>query len=261
MQPIGEGTMTSDATTVTQNGRTPPAVDEDFRRVAAPGQRLPAARSNSQRAYDLILRGILTGLLPSGKRLPEIPLATALGLGRTPVREALMRLEGDGFVQSEPRVGMVVAGNTLESLAEIYEVREVLEGFAARLAARYHRPSDLVALRSILTEMEGATEQNDVSRLRPLNVRFHEQIHRAARNDQLRRVLQRLLNLVRLSPVSAYAAPGRPAEALAEHRAIVGAIEARDEDLAARLASEHKRRDKEARLAQMAAHDGGLSSE
>ena len=233
-------------------GRTAEPADGEFGRLAEQARQLPTARSNGHRAYDLILRGILTGVLPSGTRLPEIPLANALGLGRTPVREALMRLEADGFVVGEPRVGMVVAGNTVESLAEIYEVREVLEGFAARLAARYARPSDLAALRGVLAETAAATEPADLARLRPLNVRFHGLIHAAARNGQLRRDLQRLLNLVRLSPVSAYAAPGRPAEALAEHRAIVEAIAARDEDRAAQLAADHKRRDKEARLAQMA---------
>ncbi|HUG60701.1 MAG TPA: GntR family transcriptional regulator, partial [Methylomirabilota bacterium] len=93
-----------DAIATTTNGRTAPASDDDFRRLAEQSQRLPPAQSSSQRAHDLILRGILTGVLPNGKRLPEIPLATALGLGRTPVREALMRLEADGFVRSEPRL-------------------------------------------------------------------------------------------------------------------------------------------------------------
>lgn len=227
-------------------------VDEDFRRLAEHGLRLHPARSHSQRAYDLVLRGILTGVLPSGKRLPEIPLATALGLGRTPVREALMRLETDGFVVSEPRVGLVVAGNTIESLAEVYEVREVLEGFAAKLAARYARPSDLTALRGVLEETAAATAAGEIARLRALNNRFHESVHVAARNDQLRRVQQRLLNLVRLSPISAYAVPGRPEAALAEHRAILEAITVGEEERAARLAGEHMRHDKEARLAQMA---------
>jgi DNA-binding GntR family transcriptional regulator len=210
------------------------------------------AGSSSQRAYDMILWGIQTGVLPSGTRLAEIPVSKAIGLGRTPVREAMMRLEADGFVTTEPRVGLVVAGNTLQSLAEVYEVREVLEAFAARLAARYARPGDLFALRQILAESEGPTERNDVGALRLLNTQFHQAIHVATHNDQLRRILARVHNLIRLSPVSAYAVPGRSDEALKEHWAIYEAIAAREEDLAARLASEHKRRDKEARLSQMA---------
>ncbi len=243
--------MVDQVTISASNGREPAALDEDFRRLAEHTASLPPARSSSQRAFDVILHGILTGMLPSGKRLKEIPLATALGVGRTPVREALMRLETDGFVTSEPRVGMVVAGNTVESLSEIYEVNEVLDGFAAQLAARYARPSDLAAMRAALSDLAVATERHDITRLRALNSRFHELIHIAARNDQLRRQLRHLLNLIRLSPVSAYAVPGRAEDSLAEHRAILDAIAAGDEGRASELASDHKRRDKEARLSQM----------
>jgi DNA-binding GntR family transcriptional regulator len=220
--------------------------------------------SSSQRAYDMILWGIQTGVLSSGTRLAEIPVSKAIGLGRTPVREALMRLEADGFVTTEPRVGLVVAGNTLQSLAEVYEVREVLEAFAARLAARYARPGDLFAIRQILEQFDEPTRQHDVMALRLLNTQFHKAIHVATHNDQLRRILARLHNLIRLSPVSTYAVPGRSEQALKEHWEIYEAIAAREEDLAARLASEHKRRDKEARLSQMAREPvsgiGGYSS-
>ena len=141
-----------------------------------------------------------------------------------------MRLEATGFVTSEPRLGMVVAGNTVESLSEIYEVSEVLEGFAAQLASHYARPSDLVAMRATLNELAVATENHDIPRLRALNSRFHEQIHIAARNDQLRRTLRHMLNLIRLSPVSAYAIPGRAEDSLAEHWEMLKAIEAGDKD-------------------------------
>lgn len=233
------------------NGTAPAMLDADFQRLGELAGSPSRAQSSSQRAFDVILHGILTGILPSGKRLKEIPLAMALGVGRTPVREALMRLEANGFVTSEPRLGMVVAGNTVESLSEIYEVSEVLEGFASQLAAHYARPSDLVAMRATLNDLAVATERHDIPRLRALNSRFHEQIHIAARNDQLRRQLRHLLNLIRLSPVSAYAVPGRAEESLAEHWEILKAIEAGDEALAAALARDHKRRDKENRLSQM----------
>ena len=253
--------MVDQASVATRNGQEPVVLDEDFQRLAEHTASLPPARSSSQRAFDVILHGILTGMLPSGKRLKEIPLANALGVGRTPVREALMRLETDGFVTSEPRVGMVVAGNTVESLSEIYEVNEVLDGFAAQLAARYARSSDLAAMRAVLVELAVATQRHeiDIPRLRALNSRFHELIHIAARNDQLRRQLRHLLNLIRLSPVSAYAVEGRAEESLAEHRAILDAIAAGDEARASELASDHKRRDKEARLSQMTTDTGFIS--
>lgn len=211
--------------------------------------------SNSQRAYDIILGAILNRVIPSGQRLAEIPVARAISSSRTPVREALLRLEADGFVKSEPRIGMVVAGNTLESFGEIYEMREVLEGLAARLAARYARSTDISAMEKIIAESLAPSESHATPQLRLLNTHFHETIHICARNNQLRQTLKHLINRLRLSPISTYGAPGRAESAIDEHRAIVQAIAEHDEERAARLASEHCRGDGAARLSQMALLD------
>jgi DNA-binding GntR family transcriptional regulator len=220
----------------------------------------PKGPSNSQHAYDTILGAILNRKVRSGQRLAEIPVAKAINLGRTPVREALMRLEADGFVTTEPRVGLVVASNTLETISEIYEVREVLESFSARLAARYARPSDIFAIQTIYDESVALTEAHDTLQLRLLNTRFHQAINAAAHNDQLLRTLLQLVNRLRLSPVSIFDAPGRAEAILKEHRILLDAIIARDEELAARLAAEHQRLDKETRLAQMASEMVNLAS-
>jgi DNA-binding GntR family transcriptional regulator len=230
-------------------------VDPDLARLTAYARTVPDGGSHSQRAYDIILGAILTRVLPSGKRLAEIPVARAINVGRTPVREALLRLETDGFVRSETRVGMVVASNTVESFADIYEVREALEALASRLAARYSRATDHVALKRILAESEPPTETHDTARLRMLNTRFHETIHACGRNNQLRQTLRYQINQLRLSPISAYDVPGHAEKALAEHQAILQAIMAQDEDQAARLAGEHIHREKEVRLGQLALAD------
>jgi len=232
-----------------ENGQ---ALDPQLHALAEYAATQPKGTSSSQQAYDTILGAILNRKVRSGQRLAEIPVAKAINLGRTPVREALMRLEADGFVTSEPRVGLVVASNTLETISEIYEVREVLEGFAARLAARYARPSDIFAIEQIYNESVDLTEKHDTLQLRLLNTRFHQEINAAARNDQLSRTLRQLVNRLRLSPVSIFDAPGRAEEILKEHRALLDAIVARDEQLATSLAAEHQRRDKDTRLAQMA---------
>lgn len=208
--------------------------------------------SNSQWAYEVIVSAILSRSLCSGQRLAEIPVAKAIGLGRTPVREALTRLESDGFVASEPHLGLVVAGNTLESLSEIFEVREVLEAFACRLAARYARDADIVAIERAIEESEAPTVAMDITLLRALNTRFHAAVHAAAHNQQLRQTLRQLYNRVRLSPMSAYSVPGRAEAALLEHRELLDVIVARDEERAETLARVHHCRDKELRLRQMA---------
>ena len=228
------------------------SLDPQLRGLAEYAATQPKGTSSSQQAYDTILGAILNRKVRSGQRLAEIPVARAISLGRTPVREALMRLEADGFVASEPRVGLVVASNTLETISEIYEVREVLEGFAARLAARYARPSDIFAIEQIYNESASLTEKHDTLQLRLLNTRFHQAINAAARNDQLSRTLRQLVNRLRLSPVSIYDSPGRAEAVLKEHRALLDAIIARDEEAATRLAAEHQRRDKDTRLALMA---------
>lgn len=230
--------------------RTP--TDQALQGLAEFAAELPKRASNSQHAYDAILGAILNRKILSGQRLAEIPVAKAIGIGRTPVREALMRLESDGFVTSEPRIGLVVARNTLETITEIYEVREVLESFASRLAARYARSADILSMQNIIDESRQITREHDTLRLRLLNTQFHDAIHIAAHNDQLRRTLRQLVNRVRLSPISTYDVLGRAEQALSEHEAIVAAIVAKDEGLAAELAADHLRRDKEARLSKMA---------
>lgn len=230
-------------------------IDPKLGPLAAYAENASIGGSNSQRAYDIILGAILNRVIPSGQRLAEIPVARAIASSRTPVREALLRLEADGFVKSEPRLGMVVAGNTLESFAEIYEVREVLEGLAARLAARYARSTDIAAMEKIIAESLAPSESHDTAQLRSLNSRFHETIHSCARNNQLQQTLKHLVNRLRLSPISAYDASGRAMHAIEEHRAIVQAIAAHDEERAAELTSAHIRRDREERLVQMAIVD------
>lgn len=226
-----------------------------MRTLATYAATFPPGGSNSQRTYDLILGAILNRVIPSGQRLAEVPVAQAIAVSRTPVREALLRLEAEGFVKSEPRIGMVVAGNTLESFAEIYEVREVLEALAAQLAARFARTTDIMALEGIVAESLLPSKAHDIVRLRLLNTRFHESIHACGRNNQLRQTLKRLIDRLRLSPISAYDIPERVTDAIEEHRAIIQAIAAHDEEQAASLVSEHFRRERKVRLSQMAIAD------
>ena len=233
------------------SGKQRSVPDADLHTLSKYAAEMSPARSNSQQALDAILGAILNGSLVAGQRLAEVPVSRAIGIGRTPVREALMRLEAEGFVVAEPRVGMVVAGSTLSAFAELYEIRELLEGFASKLAARYARDADILAIRCAVEDSAVPTQQDDVMRLRQLNTQFHEAIHTAARNDQLREILRNIINRLRLSMISVYSVPGRAEDALIEHRAILEAIILRDEGRAALLASEHQLHDKEVRLEQM----------
>ena len=101
-------------------------------------------------AYERLLNAIDSGELAPGSRLLEAQLAERLGVSRTPVREALRRLEAQGLVTHEPHRGVVVAELDYDQLGELYAVREVLEGTAARLAARHASPEEVEVLREMV---------------------------------------------------------------------------------------------------------------
>ena len=186
--------------------------------------------------YHLILDAIDRGDLPAGARLVETELAERLGVSRTPVREALKRLEAQGVAAAEGR-RLVVATLDHDQLGELYEVRAVVEGLAAGLAARHAAPEEIAVLREMVESDRALTEQPQL--LSQANKRFHRQLHRASHNRYLNRMLQDMRRSLALLSQTTLAVPGRGAESVTEHDAIVRAIEARDEDAADKAARRH----------------------
>lgn len=187
-------------------------------------------------AYSLILEAIDRGDIRPGQRLVETELAERLGVSRTPVREALSRLEAQGVVAREGR-GLRVATLDHDQLGELYEVRGVVEGLAARLAARHAAPEEI----AVLTDMVEADRRvlGDPRALALANRRFHRQLHRASHNRYLNQMLQSMRRSMALISSTTLAAPGRGAQALDEHAEIVAAIAARDEAAAQAAAERH----------------------
>ena len=111
-----------------------------------------AARMDDRDLHIRILEAIDAGEYPPGARLLETELAARFGVSRTPIREALRRLETQGVVTHEPRKGAVVASLDYDQLGELYAVREVMEGLAARLAARHASPAEIQLLRDMIAE-------------------------------------------------------------------------------------------------------------
>ena len=177
-------------------------------------------------AYALILAAIDRGDFRPGDRLVESDLAERLGVSRTPVREALQRLETQALLRRDGR-SLIVASLDHDQMAELYAVRTELEALAARLAARHAAPEEVRVLRAMAAEDRAL--EGDPPALARANRRFHGQVHRASHN----RFLVQQLGLVHRSMVlmatTSLAAPGRGAAALDEHDAIVAAIAARDE--------------------------------
>jgi DNA-binding GntR family transcriptional regulator len=181
---------------------------------------------NSQKdAYDLILDAIDVGIYRPGDRLVESELAERFGVSRTPIREALQRLETQSLLARDGR-SLIIASLDHNQLAELYVVRAELEGLAARLAAQHATVEEI----RVLQDMVAADRQliHQPSALARANRRFHKQIHLASHNRFLVQQLDLVHRSMALLATSSLAVEGRGKAALAEHAAIVEAIEARD---------------------------------
>ena len=180
-------------------------------------------------AYLLLIEAIDQGSFRPGDRLVESELAERFGLSRTPIREALQRLETQAVVARDGR-SLVVARLDHDQLGELYVVRAELEGLAARLAAQHAAPEEI----RLLAEMVQRDRQlvGDPERLARANKRFHRQIHLASHNRYLIQQLDMVHRSMALLATTSLAAEGRSGKALEEHQEIVRAIGARDGDAA-----------------------------
>ena len=181
-------------------------------------------------AYMLILEAIESGLYKPGDRLVESELAERLGVSRTPVREALQRLETQSMLTRDGR-SLIVASLDHNQLSELYTVRTELEGLAARLAARHATAEEVHVLRGMV-EADRRLLGGDPRLLSRANKRFHKQIHLASHNRFLVQQLDLVHRSMALLTTTSFAAEGRDEVALAEHDQIVRAIETQDGEAA-----------------------------
>jgi len=173
-------------------------------------------------AYTLVLEAIDTGIYKPGDRLVESDLAERFGVSRTPIREALQRLETQSLLTRDGR-SLIVSSLDHNQLAELYVVRAELEGLAANLAARHATPEEVRVLRDMVTDDHRLIE--DPSAMARANRRFHKQIHLSSHNRFLVQQLDLVHRSMALMATTSLAAVGRPLDALAEHDSIVTAIE------------------------------------
>lgn len=176
-------------------------------------------------AYLTLVSDIRSRALQPGDRLTETELARRLGISRTPVREAIRQLESDGLVTHVARVGAVVRSLDYAEINELYEMRAVLEGTAARFAARAASDIEIAELESINAEMAAA---GDVAGLYDTNRQFHAVLLNAARNRYLTQSVEALQKTLLILGPSTMEEGHRAAEAIAEHRALIDALRARD---------------------------------
>lgn len=145
-----------------------------------------------QRIADQVAQAIIEGQLPSDHRLSEVDLAKAFGTSRTPVREALQRLEGDGLVDRQPRKGARVRPLSAKQAKDVYVCRAQLYGFAARLATAHLTVDDLDQLDQLVDRMIQAAEANDPTEYFRLNIKFHSILAQAGDNEVLLSLMERM---------------------------------------------------------------------
>ncbi|SNT51092.1 transcriptional regulator, GntR family [Actinomadura meyerae] len=187
-----------------------------------------AGAALADQAYLRLREAILQRRVPPGTRLSVPAVARRLGVSRSPAREAIARIAGEGLATFVPRKGAVVARITPADLLEIYELREVLEGLAARLAAARIGAAALDELDALVAGHRAAIEDGDVDRHMELDQAFHRAVRRAAGNGRLLEPLDRLQAQVRIAMDTTRRSPGGMPQALGEHERILAALRARD---------------------------------
>lgn len=187
--------------------------------------------------YEIVKNAILSGELRPGQQLVETVLADWCEVSRTPIREALRRLEQDGLVDRTDR-GLVVKERSPEEILDIYETRVALEATAGRMAAERRTDHDIRLLRRLLDRCL-SVPVDDREGMVEANRQFHRAVWRASRNESLLDLLERLnLHLARY-PGTTLEAPGRWEVACRQHGDLVDAIERRDTEAAHDIAMRH----------------------
>lgn len=203
-------------------------------------------RTDAQTVYLRLRAEITSGALTQGTPLREIALAERFGVSRTPVREALRRLQQDRLLEQGSR-GLEVRAVDPREVVQVYDMRVLLEAEAAGQAADARGPADLVRLEGLLARDRALEQPDDATRIRT-NLEFHAAIWQATHNPVLVDLLERLTTHLVHAPRSTLSVGDRWHHALDEHAALVDAIRDRDEATARRIAGEHMNTAREIRL-------------
>jgi DNA-binding GntR family transcriptional regulator len=193
---------------------------------------------------ERIEAAIISGQLEPGAKLSEQGLAASLGVSRGPLREAIRRLEGRKLLERTPNIGVRVAQLSLKDLNDILQVREALECLACSLASLHMPDVEIAALKRVLDdhERQKSVQENQGYYQEEKNLDFHFRIVNGSGNERLAHMLGGDLHyMLRVYRYKSGAKPGRAAEVLQEHRAIVAALEARDPQAAESAMREHLR--------------------
>jgi DNA-binding GntR family transcriptional regulator len=207
--------------------------------AAYPLEKVAGTLSLKERAYEAIKDAILALKLEPGAPLVEAELAQQLGISKTPVREALQELEREGFVTRILFKGTYVTEVTMRDLSEVFQLRAVLEGLAARLATPLFSPTELDEIAENLTAAEAALAMGDRARCSELGKRLHDAIINKADSQRLVLIIRNLDDHVQRFRALSDQISGRLHKSVKEHRRILAALRQRDPDLAEQAMRDH----------------------
>lgn len=203
-------------------------------------------KMSSHDVFLAIRNKIIHGDILPGESVKEVELAAEFGISRTPIREALKKLESRGLLSYEKNRGMIVPVLDNKSIAELFVIREMLEGTAAALAAKYATDEEICILKDMITD--DTNREYDPLMLARTNKLFHHTINQIAHNSYLIEFYSLLDESMSLLGKTTLSDPLRVDKTLAQHQCIVDAIEKRDSELAKQCAKEHAKSAYRARL-------------
>ena len=204
-------------------------------------------------AYEVLKKAIITGEIPAGERIVETDYADRLRISRTPLREALRKLERDGLVEYVMRRGVIVHAFTTDDVEQIYTIRNSLETLTLPDIIEKATPEDIAHLRELLTQMDELNEKNDVEALSPIAREFHTAITAISGKNRILRVIEGQDEYIRRFSAMAIKQEDRRNEANEEHHRLVDLIEQKDLPAFEALMKQHIDRSKECCLAALAA--------
>jgi DNA-binding GntR family transcriptional regulator len=191
------------------------------------------------KVYTYLKNAILLGELKTGERLVERDLAEKLNISRTPIREALLRLESQGWVTTVPRKGVIVSQCSVDQVLEVFSILSALEALAAQLAATKIDEKTAKELDLLLQEIDLYLDGKGSGDIATFHLRTHNTLYRLGRNQRLYDMLTDLEDYIRAFADVGHEVPGRKMEALNEHREIIQAIQVGNVRKAVRLTHNH----------------------
>jgi len=201
--------------------------------------RLKKHQTLREQIVSSLRESIIQGELHSGQKLTEPELAEKLGISRTPIREAFRQLESEGFLTVIPRRGAVVSRITRKEIEEFYELKSLLEGYAARIAAEKITEKGIEKLRKINEQLAVLAEKGDVEAFFAKNDEFHNTFISYCGNEKLQEFREHMVQRFMRFRLAALSVPGRLTDSVRQHRTIIRALARKDGRLAEAVVLEH----------------------